>query len=55
VDMILDVEVNSCEALKIMSCCRSVVPTIDAVEIMDYALFLPWCVVDLDRCLDWWC
>jgi hypothetical protein len=35
-----------------MSYGRSVVPTIGAVLIMDYALFLSCCVVDWERCLD---
>jgi hypothetical protein len=38
-----------------MSYGRSVVQTIGAVEIMDDALFFPWCVVDWERCLDRWC
>jgi hypothetical protein len=38
-----------------MSYGRSVVPTIGAVKIMDYALFLPWCVVDWGRCVGRWC
>jgi hypothetical protein len=33
--------------LRIRSYGRSVVPTIGAVEIMDDALFLPWCVLSI--------